>query len=327
MVSKYTLPVLAAAGFLFGVFVVFTSNKPTPVAKAAAEPATSPFGSFIAGAGIVEAKSENIAIGTHLAGIVKSVHIKVGDRIKRGDLLFSIDDRAALADLAVREADLARAKAAVGEAKAGVKDALVLQRLAESIEDRRAISTEELDRRRNATLIAQRRLDSAEAQVLQAEAALKESGTTLDLLQVKAPIDAEVLQVNVRPGEFAQAGPLATPLMLVGNLEDLHLRVDIDENDAWRFRRESRAVAYLRGNREFRTDLALAWVEPFVVPKKSLTGDSTERVDTRVLQVLYSFDRKKIPVFVGQQMDVFIEAPDADRETAPIYTAPPKPPA
>jgi hypothetical protein len=49
-------------------------------------------------------------------------------------------------------------------------------------------------------------------------------------------------------------------------------------------------------------------VEPFVVPKKSLTGDSTERVDTRVLQGLYSFDPKSLPVYVGQQMDVFIEA-------------------
>jgi hypothetical protein len=46
-----------------------------------------------------------------------------------------------------------------------------------------------------------------------------------------------------------------------------------------------------------------------VVPKKSLTGESTERVDTRVLQVLYKFEQSKLPVYVGQQMDVFIEAP------------------
>jgi HlyD family secretion protein len=327
MLPKYTLPVLAFAGFLFGIFVVFTSNKPTPVAPAAAEPATSPFASFIAGAGIVEAKSQNIAIGASLAGLVKSVDVQVGDRVKRGDPLFLIDDRAALAELAVREADLARAKAAVGEAEAGVKDAATLQRLAEAVEDKRAISVEELDRRRNATLIAKRRLDSAKAQVQQAEAAVKASKTTLDLLEVKAPIDGVVLQVNVRPGEFAQAGPLDTPLMLLGNLEDLHVRVDIDENDAWRFRPESRAVAYLRGNREFRTDLALVWVEPYVVPKKSLTGDSTERVDTRVLQALYSFDRDKMPVFVGQQMDVFIEAPDFERAPAPIHANPPKTPA
>jgi hypothetical protein len=39
-----------------------------------------------------------------------------------------------------------------------------------------------------------------------------------------------------------------------------------------------------------------------------LTGDSTERVDTRVLQVLYSFNRSALPVYVGQQVDVSIEA-------------------
>ena len=49
--------------------------------------------------------------------------------------------------------------------------------------------------------------------------------------------------------------------------------------------------------------------EPYVVPKLSLTGDSAERVDTRVLQVIYSFDRGELPIYVGQQMDIYIEAP------------------
>ncbi|MGR8940806.1 MAG: efflux RND transporter periplasmic adaptor subunit [Gammaproteobacteria bacterium] len=327
MLPKYTLPALAAAGFLFGVFQAISSNKPVPAALPAAEPAASPYATFIAGAGIVEAKSQNIAIGAPLAGIVKSVNVKVGDRIKLGDTLFLVDDRAALAELAVREADLARAKAAVGEAEASLHDAEVLQGLADAVTDRRAISTEDLKRRRNATLIARRRLDSAAAQVQQAQAAVKASRTTLDLLRVTAPVSGEVLQVNVRPGEFAPAGPLTIPLMIVGNLDDLHVRVDIDENDAWRFRPDSKAVAYLRGNRRFETDLTLVWVEPFVVPKKSLTGDSTERVDTRVLQALYSFDRKQMPVYVGQQMDVFIEAPGFDDEAAPADAKPSGPPA
>lgn len=327
MLPKYTLPALAVAGFLFGVFQVMSSNKPVPAALPAAEPAASPYATFIAGAGIVEAKSQNIAIGAPLAGIVKSVSVKVGDRIKLGDTLFLVDDRAALAELAVREADLARAQAAVGEAEASLHDAEVLQSLADAVTDRRAISTEELKRRRNATLIARRRLDSAKAQVQQAQAAVKASRTTLDLLRVTAPVSGEVLQVNVRPGEFAPAGPLTIPLMIVGNLDDLHVRVDIDENDAWRFRPDSKAVAFLRGNRRFEADLTLVWVEPFVVPKKSLTGDSTERVDTRVLQALYSFDRKKMPVYVGQQMDVFIEAPGFDDEAAPIDAKPSNPPA
>jgi HlyD family secretion protein len=116
-----------------------------------------------------------------------------------------------------------------------------------------------------------------------------------------------VLQVNVRAGEFAPSGVLNPPLILFGKLDRMHLRVDVDENDAWRFRKDVAAMAFVRGNRELKTDLMVERVEPYVVPKRSLTGDSTERVDTRVMQAVYSFPRGALPVYVGQQMDVFIE--------------------
>ena len=311
MLPKYTLPLLAAAGFAFGVYTVVNGNQPVPVAQPVAVPANSPFPTFIAGAGIVEAKSQNISIGTPLGGIVQQVPVKVGDMVKAGDILFRIDDRETLAELGVRKANLARSKAAVGEAEASAIDTKTLLELIEAVTDRRAISTEDLDRRRNAHLLAKARLESARAQVLQTEAELASTQTTLERLVVRAPVAGEVLQVNIRPGEFAPAGVGNSALMVLGNLDQLHISVDIDENDAWRFRKEGNAVAYLRGNRQFKTDLKLVWVEPYVVPKKSLTGDSTERVDTRVLQALYSFNRATLPAYVGQQMDVFIEAPDA----------------
>jgi len=310
MQSKYTLPILAVAGFLFASYTVVSSNKPIPVAPAVAAPASAPFKSFIAGAGIVEPKSQNIAIGTPLAGIVKSVSVKVGDKVKAGAPLFYLDDRDTRAELAVKLADLAKAQAGINEAKASLADTQSLSDLAEAVTDRRAISSEELLRRRNALHINTAKLDSAKALVQQAEAALATTKTTLARLVVQAPVDGEVLQINIRPGEFAQAGALNTPLLALGNMDQLHVRVDIDENDAWRFDKTSKAVAYLRGNRNFKADLMLAYVEPYVVPKKSLTGDSTERVDTRVLQALYSFERSQLPVYVGQQMDVFIEAQD-----------------
>jgi hypothetical protein len=132
--------------------------------------------------------------------------------------------------------------------------------------------------------------------------------TEIDRLIVRAPVDGQILQVKVRPGEYAQAGVMATPLMLMGDVRRVHVRVDIDENDAWRIRPETPAVATVRGNRDLKTKLSFVRIEPYVIPKRSLTGESTERVDTRVLQILYSFDRGELPVYVGQQMDVFIEA-------------------
>jgi HlyD family secretion protein len=308
MQTKYILPILAIAGLLFGAYTVITSNKPVPIAPVVAEPSSAPFKAFIAGSGIIEARSQNIAVGTPLSRLVAAVTVKVGDKVKAGAPLFYLDDRDTLAELAMKRADLAKAKADVSVAKASLRDTQSLSDLAEAVTDRRAISSEELLKRRNALSIAKARLQSAHALVQQAEAGLAVSQTTLDQLVVRAPVNGEVLQVNIRPGEFAQAGFLNTPLLVLGNLEQFHVRVDIDENDAWRFDPHSKAVAYLRGNRDFKVNLSLAYVEPYVIPKKSLTGDSTERVDMRVLQALYSFERSQLPVYVGQQMDVFIEA-------------------
>jgi HlyD family secretion protein len=102
---------------------------------------------------------------------------------------------------------------------------------------------------------------------------------------------------------------LVSPISISGVASVMHVRVDVDENDAWRIKEDAPAEASVRGNPALRTGLRYVRVEPFVVPKRSLTGDSSERVDTRVLQVIYSFDPAELNVKVGQQVDVFVEAP------------------
>ena len=135
-------------------------------------------------------------------------------------------------------------------------------------------------------------------------------------------IEGDVLQVNVRPGEFARGGATSVPLILLGNLDRLHVSVDIDENDAWRFQKESPAVASIWGNPQFKTDLTFEYVEACVVPRRSLTGESTERVDTRVMQVVYSFHRGKLPIYPGQLTDVYIDdwtaRPDPDQRVPTV---------
>ena len=194
-----------------------------------------------------------------------------------------------------------------------------------------AITRDEYNKRKYAVEVAQARLAQAkanlaelmagswdkdlaisQADVATAQAAVDSDNLLIDRLTVRSPIDGEVLQEKVHLGEYAQVGPLDTPLMLLGDVDKLVVRTDIDENDAWRIRPGAGAVATLRGNRNIKVDLTFLRVEPYVIPKKSLTGDSTERVDTRVLQVLYSFDRGDKPMYVGQQMDVFIDSSAAD---------------
>lgn len=156
-------------------------------------------------------------------------------------------------------------------------------------------------------LTAQRR--EAEAKLAQAKAALKGAKADLDKTVVKAPVDGVILKVNVRLGEYAQAGVLPSPLMTMGRVDPLHVRVDIDEADSWRVHPDSPAIARLRGNPAISVNLRFVRFEPYVLPKRSLSGDVSERVDTRVLQAIYAFTPKDFPAFVGQQVDVFVKAP------------------
>jgi HlyD family secretion protein len=304
------LPAVAVVGLVIALVVAVRSQRETPPAQPVAQPAQAPFTSYIGGAGIVEARTENISIGTSLPGIVKKVFVKVGDKVKAGAPLFQIDDREYRADLLIKQANLLKSRAAVKEARASLKDYQAQYELVRHATDRRAVSVDDVQKRRYAEELARAKLESARAAVIAAEADLKATQTSLERLMVRAPIDCEVLQVNLRPGEYAQTGVLSTPLIRLGDLDRLHIRVDIDENDAWRFKPETRAVAFLRGNRDLKAELVFVRTEPYVTPKTSLTGSSTERVDTRVLQVIYSFDRNALPAYVGQQMDVFIEAPE-----------------
>ena len=64
----------------------------------------------------------------------------------------------------------------------------------------------------------------------------------------------------------------------------------------------------LRGKDDRHYPLRFVRVEPYVVGKCWLTDDNTERVDTRALQVIYALDEIDSAVFVGQRVDVFIDA-------------------
>jgi len=346
MITRYLLPLLALLGLLFAVALVAQGARPEPQARPVAEPSEPAFASYVAGAGLIEARTENIRLGTPVSGLVKTVGARVGDHVQAGEVLFELDDRELLAELGVRRAqvqasrahlallgamprpeDVPPAEAKVAAAQAMLDDAQQQLQMAQAVQDARAVSNEVLTGRKYAAQHAaadlaeeqasltklkagtwEPELAQARADLASAEARVAQTESELDRLKVRAPVEGDVLQSKVRPGEFAMAGPLDPPLMLLGDVSRLHVRVDVDENDAWRVAAGARAQAFARGNRRIGTELQFVRFEPFVIPKRSLTGDASERVDTRVLQVLYSFDRGSLPLYVGQQMDVFIEA-------------------
>lgn len=294
MFRKFILPLLAVIGVGLGIYAAIQSARtlaPTPMVS---DPPTSPYRIVVVGAGLVESNTENISVGTEIAGIISKINVQIGCQVKKGDPLFTIDDRATRALLASQEAAIKVAEAQLAQAK------YQLQIGAELVA-KRVISREDSELRRYA-------VETAAAQVRLAQEQANATRVELERLTVHAPVEGQVLQLKMHLGEYAPTGVLQQPLLLLGHVEPMCVRVNVDENEAWRVRSEASATGFLRGNKDIRVPLKFVRFEPYVVPKVSLTGESTERVDTRVLQVVYSFDRGSLPIFVGQQMDVFIEA-------------------
>ncbi|WP_075089516.1 efflux RND transporter periplasmic adaptor subunit [Verrucomicrobium spinosum] len=181
-----------------------------------------------------------------------------------------------------------------------------------SVPDSRALSVDEIRARENEVAIAKAQLLASEAELTAALAEVKQTQVMIDRLHVQAPRDGVVLQVNIRAGEFA-TNVKDSPVMVLGDLEKLQVRADVDEQNASRIREGQKATAFIKGDTKTAIQLDFLRVEPFVIPKVSLTGSSTERVDTRVLQVIYSMKRpESVPVYVGQQVDVYIDAASSE---------------
>lgn len=346
MIRKVAIPLLALAMLCFAVYHVVRAQQQQPrKLPPPAEPARSPFGSGVAGAGLVEARTENIMVGSNLPGIVTQVYVKVGQQVKVGDRLFRLDDRPLRAEVQVRRAALAAARAQltrldsmprqeevpaleakVAEARALLTDRQDLLARSRRLYTQRAIGDEERVRSEQAVQVAREQVRKAEADlallragawepdraiaranVEQAQAQLEQTETELQRLEVQALVEGEVLQVTIRPGEYVGTSP-GQALIVLGNVASLHVRVDIDEHDIPRFDPKGEARAVMRGDPSREFHLRFVRVEPYVIPKKSLTGDNTERVDTRVLQVIYELTAAPQRVYVGQQLDVYIAA-------------------
>ena len=286
---RLLLAAVALAGAVAATQLALQANQQPPAAPPTYQPAVRDKDGLLAASGLVESVAENTLVGVPFAGVIAEVPAKVAAAVKAGDALVVLDTRE------LRPA----AAAALAAAERAEDAARRLRPLA------------------GTGAVAERAVTEAELAAREARARADLAAAQLERATVRSPIDGTILQVGVRAGEFVNAGGKAP--VVVGDISRLQIRCDIDEQMAPRMRPSLPARGYLKGEAARAgaaakpIPLRFVRIEPFVIPKASLTGASTERVDTRVLQVIYQFDRPADrQVYVGQQMDVYIDTtPDA----------------
>lgn len=343
----YFIVVSAIASAIFIAFSMWsTAHVPIPEQEIQlAQRPLSPYTSYISGVGIVEPSSENIHIGSPVNRVVNKINVSVGEKVHKGDILFQLEARDLEADLLARKVafqnsianlqklealprfeDVVSNEAILMSAEIELSQAEDQYLSTQGLEKSGALSQEAINNRRfkfeqAGAKVQQLQaelekikagawlpdLEIARLQVQQAFADIQRVQAEIDRTVIRAPIDATVLQIKIHEGEFPPSEVSRTPPMILGDIDTLNLRVSINQFDASYYSPNSPAVAFLQGNAQLKFALKFVQLEPIFVNKQNLTNDISEKVDTRVLQVIYSFEEHNHHIFVGQQMDVFIE--------------------
>lgn len=309
-IGRNFLVFLSLAGIASAIW--FTSayggDKSMP-SRSLASPPISPFEHNISGIGFIEANSRNINIGAFSPGIVTQVLIKEGQEISVGDALFIQDQRTAIANLQKATDELRVAGSTVELAQAELADRNDSFRRASSLKSGVSVTEEEVTSKRFAALKAKLDLQVKENLVQQAQTQLHLAEIELEKTIIRSPINGLVLKVRIRPGEFISGNEQDSYApVLIGSHKPLFIRVQIDENDLWRFDEKMAAYAYLRSNKDINSSLSFVRLEPFAGSKEQLRGTGRELIDTRIVEVIYKLDQDSSNLYIGQQMDVFIES-------------------
>jgi HlyD family secretion protein len=156
---------------------------------------------------------------------------------------------------------------------------------------------------------------SQEKQYRSLKEAFKSSDALLQKYSIKAPADGVVLAINAAAGGYASS--LGTydnytqaqdPLMVMGTPQDhLAVRCYVDEILIPRLPSAWHIVAQMSvQGTDIKIPLEFVRVQPYVSPKIELSNQRQEKVDLRVLPVIFRFEKKDAPVYPGQLVDVYI---------------------
>lgn len=343
---KWTTILAAACGLGVAVYAVSTASFAPPNLPLAAPPSINPFPKGIAATGVVEAGSRNVQVAAPEGAVVTKVFREVGEGVNVGDPLFELDSRTLQADLvraraardvqaaALRRLEQQPRPEEVPALESAVRDAEAeladwndqLDMWSKAMKEDAAGDTE-IRRRKFAVLGAEARLervkanlaltkagawgpdlDVARAELAQAEASVTAVEILVERRTVRSPIAGTVLKRNIEPGQYAPADA-KNSTMTVGDLTRLHVRARVDEEDLPGLRDGAKGIARVRGRADLTVPLKMVRIEPLAEPKTALSGSTTERVDTRVLETIFEVEgTPPVTLYPGQLLDVYIDA-------------------
>ena len=331
--------VTAFAPFLMSAHIV---SPPRPTVHAT-QPESAPKQHSIFAVGRIEGASLEIGLRPELAGRIAEMPVHEGDQVRKGAVLFRLDDSQYRQEVALADAGVALAKAELERLVDGAHkqeraeaNALCQAKMAELEHAKsdwrrvqkllvsRVVSQEEADLRRSQVASLDKEVQAAKAhnelldaparndeihirlaQIQAAQARLELAKVQFDHAQVCAPCDGQILKADVAVGELV--GPnSAEPAVVMADLSSYRVRTYVEELDAPRVQVGMTAIVTADGMPGKQFHGRVSRLSPRMVPKQMSSDRPSERLDTKTREVWITLEPSSALV-VGLRVDVTIE--------------------
>ena len=175
--------------------------------------------------------TELIDVGAQVSGQIKKLYVKLGDQVKKGDMIASIDSSTQQNNIDNKEAQLAIYKAQLESAKVALNIAKTQFDRENALFAKNATSKQEFETAKNTYSANSAKIKELEAQIKQTNIELSTAKINLGYTKITAPRDGTVVSVQVEEGQTVNANQTTPTIVNIADLSHVKMKMQIAEGD------------------------------------------------------------------------------------------------
>lgn len=175
--------------------------------------------------------SQRTEVGAQVSGKIISLHVSLGQAVKKGDLIAEIDASNQSNSLHTAEAQLASYRAQLASAKVALEVAQANYNRLSKLYKLESVSQLELETAKNTLASAKASVNEAQAQVKQAEISVSDASTNLNYTKIVSPMDGVIVSIPISVGQTVNSAQSSPTIVHVADLSKMLIKLEISEGD------------------------------------------------------------------------------------------------
>ena len=258
--------------------------------------------------------SHLVDVGAQVSGQIKRMHVKIGDVVKKGDLIAEIDNVSQTNELDRNKAQLVAYQAQLESAQIALRTAQRKHSRYKTLSGADAVSKEEFESTEDALASARSRIKELQASIKQTQIAINTAETNLGYTRITAPADGTVVALVVQEGQTINSSQTSPTVVQIADLTMMLNKMQIAEGDATKVRAGQKVNFTILSEPDAPISTTLDSIDPGLT---TMSQGSYSRTTDTTTSAIYYYARATVPnpdgkLAIGMTTQNTIEIKSAD---------------